>query len=79
METPKEPTPIPIPVRAPRRPPVYFWGDMRLGGPPKIVRPEKFASAIASARGYAKRRPGTGLRFAQRTNAQGVKEIWRIS
>ncbi len=77
----KEPAPIPIPVRAPRRPERWFWGEMKLGGPPKIPSPEDFPSAIASARGYARRRrpKGNGPEFAQRTNKDGVREIWRVS
>ncbi len=71
--------PIPVPVRAPRRPPVYNWEDMKVGGGPKIVPPPKFASAIVAARQWAKRRAHKGIRFAQRTNKQGIREIWRVS
>ena len=71
--------PIPVPERAPRSLPVYDWAGMKLGGKPMIVPAHKFASAIVAARQWAKRRAHKGIRFAQRTNAQGVREIWRIS
>lgn len=71
--------PIPVPVRAPRRPPVYDWAGMKMGGKPMVVPAHKFASAIVAARQWAKRRAHKGIRFAQRTNKDGVREIWRVS